>query len=103
MDKQVEQDDGRKRGGQEAELQERIWKEWACLQHAEVFVLSDSTTCPYLKLAGLHRHIKASLSSDQPKSEKQKSRTLCWGSLAQLYYTLLITFWNLTPLSECPR
>ena len=57
VDELVEQDDGRKRGRQEAEFQERI-------------------------LIAQLGQIKARLSSYSSKSDKQKSRTLCWGSLA---------------------
>ena len=44
-----------------------------------VFVVSDPTARPYLKLAGPTREIQ---SSDRSESEGQKSRTRRWGSLA---------------------
>ena len=51
MDKLLEQDNGRKSGGKEAELQERVRKEWASLQHQGSFVSfgSHCPACSYLK------------------------------------------------------
>ena len=41
----------KKKQVQEAEFQERFWKEQASLQLDGVFIVSDFTACPYLKLA----------------------------------------------------
>ena len=52
MDKHVEQDDGRKCGGWEAEFQERTRKNEHAYSVDGVFVVSDPSARPYLKLAG---------------------------------------------------
>ena len=52
LEKHVEQDDGRKSWGWEAEFQERIRKELACACSVEGgFVGLDWTACPNLKVA----------------------------------------------------
>ena len=60
LDKHVEQDDGRKSRDPQAEFQERIRKIEHALSVEEVFVASDWTACPYLKVVGLTRKIQSS-------------------------------------------
>ena len=65
LDKDVEQNDGRKSGGWEAEFQERIRKELACLQRGRcggVFVVSDPSARPsrYFKVSSPTRKIQYS-------------------------------------------
>ena len=52
LDKYLEQDEGRKSEDRDAEFNERIRKEWACLQSGGSFVVSDPSARPYLKVAG---------------------------------------------------
>ena len=58
------------------------------------------------------KDFKASLSSDRSKSEKQKSQTRCWGSLAMvmtvcdfsalLSHMLITSFFSVQPTSPSP-
>ena len=77
----------KKRGSRGAEFQERIRKEWACLQSAALRVFSwFRITLPIRiwKWPARLRKFKARLSSDSPESDKQKSRTRRSGTLAWL-------------------
>ena len=44
--------------------------------------VSDSSARPYLRWRARLGKFNACLSSDRSESEKQKSQTRCWGSLA---------------------
>ena len=59
LDKLLQQYGGRKSRGQEAEFQERIRKEWACLHGGGSLWVSDSIASPYLKVAGPTRKIQS--------------------------------------------
>ena len=86
MDKYVEQDDGRKSAGQEAEIQERVLEDWACPQCGGIF-WSFISHCQFIlegswNLPAWLGEIEICLSSVGSKIDKQKSRTRSWSSLA---------------------
>ena len=62
------------------------WKGFKMSEHAcsmeGVFWVSDSTASPYLKMTSQIRKFKARQSSNSSESDKQKSLTCSWGSLA---------------------
>ena len=73
LGKLVEQYDGRKSGGREAEFEERIRQEWASLaipcRVEGVFVVSDWSARPYLKVANTTWKLQSS--SQLPDSDPE--------------------------------
>ena len=78
----VEQDDGKKVGVEKQYSKGfEFQNEWACLQRRGIFVLSDSTASPYLKMADptlTNQSSSKALSSYSSEIDEQKSE---WGEL----------------------